>query len=146
MKQTIGNACGTVGIIHAVANNTDCLQLQANSFIADFLTKANTVTPDARASLLEDDDRIEQAHSTIAHDQSNASMNPEQDIKTNLHFVCFVHKDGCLYEMDGRRDFPINRGPSSADTLLYDAIQVIKQYMAMNPTELNFGVVALASA
>ena len=26
MKQTIGNACGTVAIIHSIANNTDVLE------------------------------------------------------------------------------------------------------------------------
>ena len=31
MKQTIGNACGTVGLIHALCNNTDKLDLDGQS-------------------------------------------------------------------------------------------------------------------
>ncbi len=27
MKQTVGNACGTVGIIHSIANNTKQIEL-----------------------------------------------------------------------------------------------------------------------
>ena len=30
MKQTIGNACGTIGIIHSIANNTDKIPLGAS--------------------------------------------------------------------------------------------------------------------
>ena len=33
MKQTIGNACGTVAIIHSIANNTDVLELGKDQFI-----------------------------------------------------------------------------------------------------------------
>jgi ubiquitin carboxyl-terminal hydrolase L3 len=32
MKQTIGNACGTIGIIHAIANNVDRIELGLQSF------------------------------------------------------------------------------------------------------------------
>lgn len=27
MKQTVGNACGTIGVLHAVANNMDTLSI-----------------------------------------------------------------------------------------------------------------------
>ena len=27
MKQTIGNACGTIGVLHALANNLSCVSL-----------------------------------------------------------------------------------------------------------------------
>lgn len=36
----------------------------------------------------------------------------------NHHFIAFVHKGGCLYELDGRKEFPINHGPSAPETLL----------------------------
>ena len=32
MKQTIGNACGTVAIVHSIANNTDVLELVGKSY------------------------------------------------------------------------------------------------------------------
>ena len=33
MKQTIGNACGTVAIIHSIANNTDVLELGKDQYL-----------------------------------------------------------------------------------------------------------------
>ena len=43
---------------------------------------------------------------------------PPLEEEINLHFIAFVHRDGSLYELDGRKPFPINHGPSSDDTLL----------------------------
>jgi len=43
---------------------------------------------------------------------------PSRDDKLITHFVAYVHKNGHLYELDGRREFPINHGPTSAETLL----------------------------
>ena len=31
MKQTVGNACGTVGILHSIANNLDRVDLSEDS-------------------------------------------------------------------------------------------------------------------
>lgn len=33
MKQTIGNSCGTIGLIHAVANNQDKLEFGMCEFL-----------------------------------------------------------------------------------------------------------------
>lgn len=43
---------------------------------------------------------------------------PDINVKTNLHFVAFVHCDGGLYEMDGRLDKPVRHGNTTPDTLL----------------------------
>jgi Ubiquitin carboxyl-terminal hydrolase, family 1 len=52
--------------------------------------------------------------------------------------------DGCLYELDGRKPAPVNHGATSPDTLLQDAVEVVSQFMARDPTELRFTIVALA--
>lgn len=55
------------------------------------------------------------------------------------------HVDGGLYELDGRKAFPINHGSTTADTLLEDACGVIRQYIARDEGELRFTIIALAA-
>lgn len=61
------------------------------------------------------------------------------------HFVAFVQKEGCLYELDGRKAFPINLGPSSEETFLHDAASACHSYMTRNPENVNFTIVAVTA-
>lgn len=57
----------------------------------------------------------------------------------------YRQQDGHIYELDGRKPFPINHGVTSPATLLQDACTVIQtQFMARDPTEVRFTIVALA--
>ena len=58
--------------------------------------------------------------------------------QTWQHFVCFVQYDGALWELDGRKSEPIMHGPSSPESLLHDAVAVIKGFMSRDPDELRF--------
>jgi len=143
MNQTIGNACGTIGIIHAVLNNISTLLQGTGGFFKNFYEKTKGLTSEERGKALEHDDEIEQVHSdTAAEGQTKA---PAADDDINLHFVAFVQVDGHLYELDGRKPFAINHSNSSSDTLLEDSVKVIEKIAQLNPDELRFTMLALVS-
>ena len=140
--QTIGNACGTIGLLHAVGNNLDTLgPLPEGSWSHKFLTNSLDADADARAAMLQSDDSIAEVHADAA--QAGQSAAPDRPEDCMLHFVCFVERGGFLLELDGRKPFPINHGPCAADALLASAIEVIKtDFMATDPTSNLFSTVA----
>jgi ubiquitin carboxyl-terminal hydrolase L3 len=57
MYQTISNACGTVAMIHAVANNLDVVGLD-DGFLKNFVDATKDLSPEERAKKLEGDEVI----------------------------------------------------------------------------------------
>ncbi|KAL7983924.1 hypothetical protein Chor_000800 [Crotalus horridus] len=53
MKQTISNACGTIGLIHAIANNRDKIDFEKDSSLKKFLDESVPMSPEQRAKYLE---------------------------------------------------------------------------------------------
>jgi len=169
MKQTVPNACGTVALLHAVGNLSPDLfntVVAKDSFLAKFFSDtkgeaaANAspqkMSPAAIAQYLEEDNAIDALHSAASAQGQSAA--PEDNL-TNNHFVCFCLVRGCVYELDGRKEFPINHGspesilgqPVAADgdntKLVEAAIAVIqKEFMQPDPEELRFTFIALAAA
>jgi len=142
MKQFLRNTCGTVALIHAVANNVDKITLGDGS-LKQFLEESKDLSPDERGELLQKNEEVITAHQTLS--QEGQSEVPEASEPSNFHFAAFVCKDGQLYELDGRKSFPINHGPTSPDTLLQDGAEVIREYMLRDPDDIRFTVVALAA-
>lgn len=142
VKQTIGNACGTIGLIHAFANNRDCLEFEPDSKVMKFIENTLKQTPEERAVKLEKDESISVAHGFSA--QEGQSKVPSVDDKINLHFIAFVNVGGQLYELDGRKAFPVVHGKTSEDTFLEDAGRVCKAFMDRDPQEIHFNIIALS--
>ncbi|XP_071949447.1 ubiquitin carboxyl-terminal hydrolase isozyme L3-like isoform X2 [Antedon mediterranea] len=138
IKQTIGNACGTIALLHSIANNTEKMQL--SGFLSNFIEKTKSMTPEERASFLESDEGLCAAHEESAQEGQTEA----RDEEVNLHFISLVHMDGHLYEMDGRKPNPINHGKSSKETLLEDAAAVCQQFMNRDKAELRFTLIALS--
>jgi hypothetical protein len=71
---------------------------------------------------------------------------PDSDEEVALHFVCFVHVDGGLYELDGRRPCPHRHGDTTAADLLTDAARVIqREYVEASDGAVSFNVMALCA-
>jgi len=145
MKQTIGNACGTVALLHSILNNKDHIPFDGcNGRLQKFLESTSNMRPDEIAKFMETDPSICSVHEETALEGQTEA--PSSQERTNLHFVSIVHRDGSLYELDGRKPFPINHGPSSDETFLNDAAVVCKKFMERDPNELHFSMLALAKS
>ena len=82
--------------------------------MAKLLNDAIPLKPSERADLLYESEALESAHQTAASGGDTAA--PSADDKVDLHYVCFVKSEkNHLWEMDGRRKGPIDRGELSAD-------------------------------
>ncbi|CAN8066677.1 unnamed protein product [Agarophyton chilense] len=143
-KQTIGNACGTIAVLHAALNTTsDAFPLRENSFLDNFLKTTKEMDSSQRATKLQEDDSLDSIHEEFA--QQGQTSAPSADEKVEVHFICFVERDGMLYELDGRKGYPVNHGQSAQTTILQDSAKVIKEkFMALDPTENRFTILSLS--
>lgn len=143
LKQVVSNACGTIALIHSVANNTDKIDLKDGD-LKQFLQDSLEMSPEERGKKLLEAEGIINTHKEVA--QEGQTEAPDCNEPVNYHFVAFVNKEGILYELDGRKSFPVNHGKTSAETLLQDAAKVCHGFMERDPEELHFTVVALTGA
>lgn len=143
MKQYIHNACGTIALIHSVANSLDTIKLH-DGFLKTFLDKAQDLSYKGRGKLLMESEDISTTHKDVA--QEGQTEVPCEEVIIIHHFVALVHKNGVLYELDGRKSGPISHGPTNPETLLEDAARVCKEFMSRDPEEVCFTVLALANS
>ena len=149
-KQTIGNACGLIGLLHAVSNGAAKEHIEKDSDLAKLLADAIPLKPQQRADLLYDSQALESAHAGAASTGDTAA--PAADDNVDLHFVCFVKtEDNHLWELDGRRKGPLDRGelPSGEDVLGDKALELgvrafLKREAAAGGGDLRFSLIVLA--
>ncbi|KAL9096975.1 MAG: hypothetical protein Q9165_000939 [Trypethelium subeluteriae] len=148
-KQTIGNACGLIGVLHAVSNGPAKNHIEPNTELSKLLSDAIPLEPVKRADLLSTSNAIETAHQAAAVTGDTAA--PSADESVDLHFVCFVKsQEGKLWELDGRRKGPLMRGKLGPDddVLSEAALQLgvrafLKREAEAGGGELRFSLIVL---
>jgi ubiquitin carboxyl-terminal hydrolase L3 len=146
IKQRIGNACGTIGLLHAVMNTNDALRtFESSSWLHEFANDCpKPLDPVRKAELLEGDTKIAQLHDEATASESNSTNRGNIDDDIITHFVALVNVNNQLYELDGRKEGPVLHGDTSEATLLQDACKVAKMFMERDPEEVRFTILALA--
>lgn len=147
-KQTIRNACGLIGLLHAVSNGEARGFVEQGTDLERLINTAVPLAPLDRAKLLEKDGALAAAHKGVAEQGDTAAPNATDDV--DLHYVCFVRgKDGGLWEMDGRRKGPLRRGDlgEGEDVLSEKALALGPlKFLEREAADLRFSCVALAGS
>lgn len=147
-RQTIRNACGLVGLLHAAANGAARGFVVEGSELDRLLREAVPLAPGDRARLLERDEALARAHRGVAERGDTAAPDARDDV--DLHYVCFVKgADGGLWEMDGRRKGPLRRGDLEEDEdVLSDKALALGplKFLEREAADLRFSCVALAGS
>jgi ubiquitin carboxyl-terminal hydrolase L3 len=111
--QIITHACGLIGLLHSVTNGA-ASQIEKGSDLSSFMDQVIPLKPMERAQLIHDSDILEKAHAEAA--QTGDSTAPPLGDDPGHAFIAFVKgKDGNLYELDGARKGPVNRGHLDED-------------------------------
>ena len=122
-RQRITHACGLIGLLHCVTNPTRSYILPG-SHIDDLIKQIDPLKPEPRAKFLHDSEILDAAHDSAAH--TGDTTPPQRGDCPDQAFIAFVKgTDGHLYELEGRRKGPIDRGvlPEDADMLSQEAIE-----------------------
>ncbi|PZC79442.1 ubiquitin carboxyl-terminal hydrolase [Helicoverpa armigera] len=143
LKQVLSNVCGTIALVHSVANNIHDIELN-DGLLKNYIKEAKDLDATAKGALLENSAAILNAYRDIVRTGNEPGTEVEETV--NNHFVTFIHKDGHLFELDGRKSFPINHGATTPERLLEDAAKVCRQFIEREPDNIGFNVVALVPA
>jgi ubiquitin carboxyl-terminal hydrolase L3 len=155
LPQIVSNACGTVGIVHAVLNNqelfndntTATTESNPKNWFRDFYRHTKPFDLKQRAEYFSVDKSIESLHHKYA---VQGSTSAEDSMNVDVHYNAWIMSpnsssdDISLYELDGTKIQPIDHGKTSQETFLHDVASKIKnEFMANDPTEVRYSVLAL---
>ena len=125
------------------------LDLAPSTPLSNLITEATPLPPPDRAKLLERSPDLASAHASAAAEGNTAA--PSADDRVDLHFVAFIKTaENNLWELDGRRKGPLNRGkiPADEDVLGETAVALgPKKFLEREKEtpggELRFSILAL---
>ncbi|KAF8881699.1 hypothetical protein CPB84DRAFT_1817242 [Gymnopilus junonius] len=116
-KQTIDHACGSIGLLHCLFNNPEVVQkIAPGSDLERILKDSIPLKMTERADVLYNSDPLEAAHEEAAKLGDTIAPDVQGAERLGQHFVAFVKaKDGHLWELEGSRKGPLDRGQLAED-------------------------------
>ncbi|KAL4812197.1 ubiquitin carboxyl-terminal hydrolase [Aspergillus spinulosporus] len=148
-KQTIGHACGSIGLLHSLINGPAVDFIKPDSDLAEIRSHAIPLNMTERAEMLYNSEPFELAHKSVER-AGDSYVDPTIERECG-HFVTFVKSGGKLWELEGSRNGPLERGSlaDDEDVLSPRALDMgIKRIIKLNADageeNLLFSCIALA--
>lgn len=155
-KQTVGNACGTVALVHCIANLPRTrFPLQPNGILETFFKETASLSPPERARALEQSSAFAAAHRSFeTRGQSAVPAEDKADVDT--HYVTFIldEKSKEIVELDGRKCAPVFhetpvcvKEAEGGQHLLKSVAAIIRdEFVAKSKGDLRFQLIAVGDA
>ena len=130
-KQNVGNACGTIGLLHAVAH------LNVTGLLKQLFDQWLPLNTKERASAVANSTLLQEIHGR--HAQQGQSQAPSSEDHVDLHYVCFTKVGDQLVELDGERQGPVMHGELAGDLLSPKVLDIVRKYFSLG----NVSILAL---
>ena len=144
MEQHIGNACGTIAVVHSVLNNRNNFELESGSLLDQYVKAAEPLSPADRGYLLGGWNDIQRVHAKAADVGQTAA--PAADTKVNYHFVAFACVDNKVVEFDGGKRSQVVHRATTPDTFLEDCAATIQEEYFKHDPEGQFSIIVLSKS
>ncbi|KXX77458.1 Ubiquitin carboxyl-terminal hydrolase isozyme L3 [Madurella mycetomatis] len=150
-KQTIADACGSYGLLHSAINGPTSKFILPGSTLEQLRNSAIPLAKDERAQMLYDSKDFEEAHQSVAGLGDTPQPEIGSDEHRGQHFVAYVKANGHLWELEGSRNGPLDRGElgEDDDVLSPKALElglkrIIRLELESGGQDLRFSCIALA--
>ena len=146
--QTIGHACGLIGLLHCITNGEAAMHITPGSELDKLVHAAIPARPAERSAQLYNSDILEIAYKEAA--QQGDSRVPDPSKEVGYGFTAFLKgKDGHLWELEGRRKGPVDRGIlEENEDILSERVLGLSIYPYINREKINetrFSCIALVA-
>ena len=135
LKQLIGGMCGTMAVVHAIANSLPCHDaIAAESPLSILLLNDTTTTKGIlpRSRRFAESEAVRRAHQAAVDSGNHHNRHAPscRGQRQGRHFLTFVHRNDWLWEIDGRREAPTCRGTTSEETFWNEAVAQVRGILA----------------
>jgi len=136
----LDQACGTLAMLHALANNVNTVCL-ADGPILKFIKQNENSNSESLGILLAKNEEMSSLHTSFANEGQSKAMKDGEE--SDHHFVCFTLVEDHLYEFDGCKPSPTDHGPADESSFLSKTATVIRESYLKNPDVLDFAMISL---
>jgi len=143
--QVVNNACATLAVLNGLGNIPN---LRSGPQLAELISFTTGMDPQMRGMVITSADWLREAHNALSPPSAISldGLGLPKTTEDAYHFVVYLPTLGCLYELDGLKQHPVNHGPfdHTGEGWLRLARDVIEARIATYPPgALEFSLLAL---